>query len=323
MNRREFTAGLGAAAWPMVARSQQAALPMIGFLNGGSADAFAGYAAAFREGLVGFGYVDGQNARIEFRWADGQYARLPMMAAELVHLPVAVISAGTPEAARAAMAATATIPIVFAVGEDAEKLGLVKSLSRPGGNATGVNLLVNEVESKRLGLLHQLVPTAKIAVLLNSMSAPYETQSKDLMTAARAIGQLLLMLSASSESEIDAAFATLVEQHIGGLLVGSDPFLSVRREQLIALAARHAIPTIYNDRNFAAAGGLISYGISIAEGYRLAGSYVGRILKGERPADLPVQQPTKFELVINLKTAKALGLEIPPGVLALADEVSE
>jgi len=323
MNRREFTAGLGAAAWPMVARSQQAALPMIGFLNGGSADAFAGYAAAFREGLVGFGYVDGQNARIEFRWADGQYARLPMMAAELVHLPVAVISAGTPEAARAAMAATATIPIVFAVGEDAEKLDLVKSLSRPGGNATGVNLLVNEVESKRLGLLHQLVPTAKIAVLLNSMSAPYETQSKDLMTAARAIGQLLLMLSASSESEIDAAFATLVEQHIGGLLVGSDPFLSVRREQLIALAARHEIPTIYNDRNFAAAGGLISYGISIAEGYRLAGSYVGRILKGERPADLPVQQPTKFELVINLKTAKVLGLTVPNNLLAIADEVIE
>jgi putative ABC transport system substrate-binding protein len=323
MRRRQFIAGLGsAAAWPVVARAQQAAMPVIGFLNGLSAHAFAGYAAAFREGLGEIGYVDGQNATIEFRWAEGQYDRLPTMAAELVRRQVAVISAGTPEAARAAMAATATIPIVFAVGDDAVKLGLVTSLNRPGGNATGINLLVNEIESKRFGLLHQLVPkAAMIGVLLNSKSAPYESQSKDLKTAAGAIGQQILMLSASSENEIAAAFATLVEHRAGGLLVGSDPFLSIRREQLVALAASHAIPAVYNDRNFAAAGGLISYGISIAEGYRQAGNYVGRILKGEKPADLPVLRPTKFEFVINLKTAKMLGLEIPPGLLAIADEV--
>jgi putative tryptophan/tyrosine transport system substrate-binding protein len=323
MRRREFVAGLGSAvAWPVVARAQQQ--PVIGFLNIGASNDiyYENLLSGFRRGLKEAGYVEGQNVAIEFRWAEGQYERLPTMAADLVRRQVAVISAGGPPSASAAEAATTTIPIVFTVGDDAVNLGLVASLNRPSGNATGVDLMIDEMESKRLGLLHELLPkTAMIAVLLNPYYAGSKTEAADLQIAARSIGRQVVLLNAGSEGEIDSAFSNLVQRGAGGLLVGSDPFFVVRREQLVALAARYQIPTIYNDRYIAARGGLMSYGISVAEGYRQAGNYVGRILKGEKPADLPVVRPTKFELVINLKTAKALGLTIPETLLAIADEV--
>ena len=325
VRRREFITMLGGAAiWPLAARGQ--ATPVIGFLNSGSPDHpfFAKVAAAFREGLKETGYVDSRNVTIEYRWAEGQYDRLPGMAADLVQRQVAVISAGGPAAARAAKAATVTIPIVFTVGNDPVKLGLVVSFNRPGGNATGVNLILNEVEAKRLGLLHELLPKgAVIAVLLNPKSPALETQSRDIDAAARALGVPIRLLMASNETEIDTAFATLKQAQVGGLLVGSDPFFTIWRNRLISLAARHAVPIAYDDRDFAVAGGLIGYGISIPAAYRQAGTYVGQILKGARPADLPVVQPTKLEMVVNLNTAKALGLDIPPGVLAIADEVIE
>jgi putative ABC transport system substrate-binding protein len=299
-------------------------MPVVGFLNTGSADAFAHLARAFREGLGKGGYVEGQNVSVEFRWAEGQYDRLPVLAADLVRRPVNVLFAGGPPAARAAKAATETIPIVFTTGEDPVREGLVASINRPGGNATGINVVTVELETKRLGLLHEIMPTAStIAALLNPKSPNFATQAEDVRAAARAVGRQIHVLSASTEAEIDAAFAGLVQGGIGALSVGGDPFLSNRREQLVALAARYGIPAIYEWRELAAAGGLISYGISITGAYREAGIYVSRILKGEKPADLPVLQPTKFELVINLKTAKALGLTIPPGVLAIVDEVIE
>ncbi len=313
-------------AWPLAVRAQQSAMPVIGFVNVRSPDNvfYVRVVTAFRDGLKETGFVESQNVAIEFRWAEGQYDRVPALVAELVRLQVAVISAGGPPAARAAKAATATIPIVFTVGDDPVKLGLVAPLNRPGGNATGVSLLVNEIESKRVGLLHDVVPTAAtLAVLLNSDSPTFETRSRDVQEAARAIGQQVMLLHASSDSEIDTAFATLLQQRDGGLVVTADPFFTTKRQRLVALAARYAIPTIYDDRGFATAGGLMSYGITYADAYRQAGIYVGRILKGEKPANLPVVQPTKFELVINLKTAKALGLTIPPGVLAIADEAIE
>jgi putative ABC transport system substrate-binding protein len=327
MRRREFIAVLGSAAtaWPRSAWAQLLPMPMIGFLNSGSSDnlVWVKLLAGFRQGLKDAGYVEGQNAAIEFRWADGQYDLLPAMAADLVGRQAAVIFAGGDPAASAAKAATSTIPVVF-TGDDVVKLGLVASLNRPGGNATGVNFLHNAMGSKRLGLLHQLVPkAARIAVLLNAKYSGTETESKDVEMAARSIGQEIILLNASSEREIDIAFAAMVQQGAGGLLAGNDIFFNVRREQVVALAARYALPAIYHDRGFPLVGGLISYGISISEGYRQAGNYVGRILKGEKPADLPIVQPTNFELVINLKTAKTLGLEIPPGVLAIADEVFE
>jgi putative tryptophan/tyrosine transport system substrate-binding protein len=298
-------------------------LPVIGYINSGPPDTIhARYLNKFREGLKETGFVEKQNVTIDFSWADGHYERLPAMAAELVRRQITVIFASGDNTALAAKAVTATTPIVFTVGDDPVKLGLVAGLNRPGANITGINLMLGEMESKKLGLLREVAPNAAlIAVLLNARDLKYDTQLKDVQAAAQAIGQQVLVLGASSDGEIDAAFATMVQRGVGALLVGADIFLTARTEQITGLAARHAIPAIYNDRFVAAAGGLISYGINIAEGYRQAGNYVGRILKGERPAELPVAQATKFELVINLKTAKALGVTIPETLLATADEV--
>jgi putative ABC transport system substrate-binding protein len=327
MRRRDFITLIGGAATTFaVARAQQPSIPVIGWLNTGSGNdpVFASYVASFRAGLKGTGYVDGQNVAIDFRWAEGHYDRLPALADELVRRQVAVIAAGAPPAAVAAKAATATIPIVFTVGNNPVKLGLVASLSHPGGNATGINLITDEVESKRLGLLHEVLPAAtKIAVLFNPRRPDFESLSKDLALAAHAGGLDIVTLTAANSQDIDQMSTTLSQMHVGALLVSADPFLFGARTQLVTLAARLSLPTMFITREAVEAGGLMSYGISIPEGYRQAGVYVGRILKGEKPADLPIVQPTKFELVINAKTAKSLGLTVPPGVLAIADEVIE
>jgi putative ABC transport system substrate-binding protein len=326
MRRREFITLLGsAAAWPLAARAQQTTLPVIRFLHTGSLETRRGQVASFNRGLSETGYIEGQNLTIEYRWAHDQIDRLPIFVTELVRRPVTLIAAvgGTP-AALAAKTATSTIPILFQIGADPVKLGLVISLNRPGGNITGVTNISGELTAKRIELLHELVPAATaIAVLVNPINPASEAASVDLVAAAQVLGLRTKVLRASTEKEIETAVATVSELHAGGLVVTTDPFFVSRRDQLAVLTARHAIPTIYEFREFVAAGGLIAYGTSVTDMFRLVGVYAGRILKGEKPADLPVIQPTKFELVINLKTAKALGLEVPPTLLALADEVIE
>jgi putative tryptophan/tyrosine transport system substrate-binding protein len=327
MRRREFMTLLGgAAACPLAARAQQRpAVPVIGFMNNTSEAQWAHLVTAFRQGLQEIGYVEGQNVTIEYRWAEGQYDRLPALAADLARRQVAVIVAtGGSISALAAKVASATIPIVFSIGGDPVKMGLIASLNRPGGNLTGVNIFTAELGSKQLALLHELVPAAAtIALLLNPDTTEAEAQSKDVQEAARTLGRQIQILYARSEGDIDAAFVAIVERRTDALVVATDAYFNSRRDQLVALAARHTVPTIYFAREFVAAAGLASYGASLIDAYRQVGIYTGKILKGAKPADLPVLQPTKFELVINLKTAKALSLTVPPNLLAIADEVIE
>jgi putative tryptophan/tyrosine transport system substrate-binding protein len=328
VRRREFITLLGgaAAAWPLAAPAQQPqrGSPVIGFISGRLPDESASVVAAFQKGLSEAGYVEGQNVQIAFRWAQGQYDRLPALAADLVDQHVAVITAFGPPAALAAKAATSVVPVVFNVGVDPIAAGLVASLNRPSGNLTGVTLLTASLAAKRLGLLRELTGKADlVAALVNATTAEGKTQATDVQDAARAVGQRIMLLSAAMDAEIDVAFATLAQQRASALLVGADQFFDTRRDRITTLAARHAVPAIYHAREFAVAGGLISYGTNIADAYRQVGIYAGRILKGEKPADLPVLQPTKFELVINLTAAKALGITLPDRLLALADEVIE
>jgi ABC-type uncharacterized transport system substrate-binding protein len=328
MRRRDFIKAIVGAiiARPFAAHSQQRAMPVIGFLHGGSADPKSNgpLVEPFREGLAQSGYIEGRNLVLEFRWAEGHYDRLTGLAADLVHREVAVIAAFSPPAVQAAKAATATIPIVFESGNDPIKAGLVASFNRPGGNATGINIAVEELLGKRLGLLHELVPTAStIAAILNSQTPAYQTQSRDLQAAAQKLGKEIRILNASTEQDVDRAFTDAAQMRANALLVGSDPFLATCVEQMVGLAAHYSIPTIYARHEFVRAGGLMSYDVDFPGAYRQSGVYVGRILKGEKPSELPVVRPTKFELAINLKTAKTLGLTVPSGLLAIADEVIE
>ena len=325
MKRREFITLPGGAAvgWPTVARAQQPAIPVIGFLNSRAPSENPAILAAFRRGFEEAGYVEGRNVAVEYRWADGQYDRLPALAADLVGRQVAAIVANGP-AVQTANSATSALPIVFVVGFDPLAFGLVDSLSRPGGNLTGVSVLDVEIGAKRLELLHELVPTATIiALLVNPTTPAAETVTREAQAAARGLGLQLHVLHASSDRDFDTVFATVAQLRAGALVIGADPFFTSQSKQLAELTVRHGVPTVYEFREFAAAGGLISYGSSIADAYRLAGVYTGRILKGEKPADLPVQQATKVELVINLKTAKALGITFPLTLLGRADEVIE
>ena len=327
MKRREFITLIGgaAAAWPLAARAQQPAMPVIGFLNSASAQGAAKQLAAFLKGLGENGYVEGRNVAIEYRWAESQFDRLPAMMADLVHRQVAVIAATTTPAALAAKTVTTTIPIVFETGTDPVQLGLVTSLNRPGGNITGVSQLIVEVAPKRLELLHELVPTARVMGLLVNQAAPAlaQAQLRAVQSAADTLGLELQVLNSSSEHDFDAAFEKLIRLRAGGLVISADSVFLRGMEQLAVLTIRHAVPAIYQYREFAAAGGLMSYGPDITESYRMAGIYTGRILKGEKPADLPVQQVTKIELYINLKTAKALGITVPLPLSGRADELFE
>jgi putative ABC transport system substrate-binding protein len=326
MKRREFMTLLGgAAAWPLAARGQQGATPTIGYLSTRSPSEAKYVTDAFAQGLKENGYIEGRNLAIEFRWADLQYDRLPELASDLVRGQVAVIAAvGGIHSGLAAKAATSTIPIVFVSAGDPVTFGLVTSLNRPGGNVTGISMITVALAPKRLELLHELVPArAAIAMLVNPTSPYVDAETSDVKASARVLGRQLRMLNAGTAHEIDAAFATLVQQRAGGLLVSGDPFFDSERDRLVALAARYSVPAIYQWREFATIGGLISYGTSILDAYRHAGVYVGRILKGATPADLPVVQPTRFETVVNLKTAKTLGLAVPDKLIVAADEVIE
>jgi putative ABC transport system substrate-binding protein len=311
--------------WPLALRAQRKAMPVIGFLSARSAGVSASLVAAFLRGLSEAGYVEGQNVKIEYRWAEGRYDRLPALAADLVDRKVDVIAtSGGPSSAQAAKIATATIPITFVIGSDPVELGLVASLARPGGNLTGVSMLMTKLNAKRLELLSELVPQAKVIALLVNPNYPgAEGIMREVQEAARATGVEVLILKARTEGEIDAAFTTLVQRHVDALIVGNDSFFDSRSKQFVALAGRRAVPAIYDQREFPDSGGLMSYGTSLTAVYRQQGVSVGRILKGTKPADLPVEQPTQFEFVVNLKTAKTLGLSIPQSLLARADEVIE
>jgi putative ABC transport system substrate-binding protein len=324
VRRREFIAGLGsAAAWPVVAGAQQAAVPVIGILSGREAN--AELEAAFHRGLKEAGFDETQNVKIEYRWAQGRYDQLPALAADLARRPVDVIvTTGGTLSALAAKAATTTIPVVFVTGSDPVKFGLVASLNRPGGNITGISFLVNLLTAKQFEWLHEMVPKVELfGFLVNPTNPNTESDTRNARAAADSLGLRLHVLNASSEHDIDSAFTALVKQLAGALIVSTDPYFQIRADQIAALAARYAVPTMYSFRENVTAGGLMSYAPSIVDVTRQAGVYTGRILKGDKPADLPVMQPTKFELVINVKTAKALGLDVPPTLLALADEVIE
>jgi putative ABC transport system substrate-binding protein len=325
VRRREFITVLGgAAAWPLAARAQQPAMPVIGYLEGASQAQFSHLVSAFRNGLSETGYSEGQNVRIEYRWAEGRYDRLPALAADLVRGNVTLIFTTALVSALAAKGATTTIPVVFVSGPDPVQLGLVASLSRPGGNLTGVTLFTSTVAAKRLELLHELLPrNVTFAFLVNPDNTRAESDIQQVETAASALGQLLVVLKASTDVELLATFATLGQHQVRAIIVGGDPFFNSRAQQLVALTTHYGMPAIYPLREFAAVGGLISYGSNISEAYRQAGTYAGRILKGAQPALLPILQPTKFELIVNLKSAKALGLDVPPALLARADEVIE
>src|SRR6516165_1217580 len=325
MRRRQFiTLVGGAAAWPLAARAQQAAMPVVGLLNSGSAAEWAHLVDAFKQGLNELGYVESKNVAIEFRWADGENERLAALAADLVSHQVAVIAAFGPPAALAAKAATGTIPIIFQVGTDPIDLGLVTSFRRPTSNLTGINIFAEVLTPKRQELLHEIVPTAPlVAMLVNPTSPQTQSEVRNVQAAADKLGQRVRIFNVLTDRELDAAFATIVDQRIGGLLVQPDQFFTGRRDQLVLLTTRHAIPTVFGWREFVIAGGLISYATSLRASYRQVGAYVGRVLKGEKLTDLPVQQATAFETVVNLKAAKALGVTIPTGILLRADEVIE
>jgi len=325
MQRREFITLFGgaAAAWPFTARAQQKML-VVGFINSGSAKAQALVAVAYRLGLAEFGFVEGKNVLIESRWADGQYDQLPELLVDLMKRNVAVIMAGGPPAALAAKKATSTVPIVFTSGDNPVEIGLVASINRPGANVTGVHVFFTELESKKLGLLRELVPQAGvIAALVNESRPVAKSQTAELQAAAQKFGQQIQIIGAASEQELEPAFASMAQMKVGALLVASDPFFNAKREQIVSLAARHAIPGIYEQRDYVTAGGLMSYGTNLADGYRQAGIYTGRIRKGEKPADLPVLLSNKFEFVINLKVAKTLGLKVSADLISTADEVIE
>ena len=325
MKRREFITLLGgAAAWPLAARAQQAVMPVVGFMMAGSREALRDGIAAFEAGLKEQGFVGGQNLALEYRFAEGQFERFPAFAADLIHRQASVIAVSSPQGALAAKRATTAIPVVFSIGADPVQVGLVPNLSRPDGNVTGVFQFTAGLEAKRLGLLHEMVPTVDVVgVLVNPNYSAAESQLRDVRDAATHLGLRLVIVRANTESEFDAAFTTVVSQHAGAMLVCASPFFNSRRQQLVVLASSHALPAIFEWRDFAAAGGLMSYGTSLNDAYHQAGVYSGRILKGEKVSDLPVVQSTRFEFVINLSTAKALHIEVPPTLSARADEVIE